>query len=227
MKATMHSCVAVVVILASGAAASAQTIASTGPFNEDPTSKMPTSSTTTFFDPLWTGFGSDPLDTAQHELFHAIGFTVNYTLFNNRVFNNAGTREFRKASDASVMAKLTATTTHVDDTAGVVRGLDQKNSIMRPDLKVGQRLQQWDADILNEAFGWNTKNIKINVTFQGTWPANLKPYVNQAVTDVQTLFGSDGSGSAFAWTVVYSVPAPSTGVMLLAGIACAGRRRRR
>ncbi len=213
--------------------AQADTIAVSYDFNEDPTSKLPVSAKTLFYELLWSS--GDPLNTAEHELFHAIGFTINYSLFAAHVqpaltppLINAGDRPFTENTDGSgdVLALLTPTTTHVDPDAGEINGRDQADSIMRPDLVNGQRLSDWEAAILNTAFDWESRNIKINVVYATPFTDAQKASITGAVTAVQTLFGSDGTGSVFTWTVSV-VPEPSSFALLGVGtILLVGMNRR-
>ena len=58
-----------------------------------------------------------------------------------------------------------------------------------------------ERDMLNDAFGWTGRNINIQVTFVGAFTADERTAVNTAATDAQTLFGSNGTGHRFDWTV--------------------------
>lgn len=222
---TSRAAAMVLVIFAGAATASAANTAETYGYKQDPTTKLPTKATTEFFLPAWTDV--DPLNTAQHELFHAVGFTSGYTKFNDHVTVEDGKRKL-KGDDGTLLALLKLDSNHVDPDAGKVRGRDQKESIMRPDQVKDQRLIQWDADLLNACYGWDKLNIKITPKYEGNaWNETRKGYVVQAIADVQKLFGSDGTGSAFEWTVIVNqAPAPGAAGLLIAGGVLATRRRR-
>jgi hypothetical protein len=188
---------------------------------------LPISATTEFFNP---GANPDLTNTAHHELLHAIGFTIAYDLFNNRVTprnDGTGRRNFRNAG-GTLLAILVPPDqgTHVDPNAGVVNGFDQSNSVMRPDQVVGQRMGNFERDILDAAFAWTGRNLRINVVFRGQWTQQQRNAINDAVNSAQRLFGSDGSGHKFTWTVI---PEPSSMMAMLMGIgftSCLIRRHR-
>jgi hypothetical protein len=204
----------------------ADTIASTGSYVEQANgARLPVSARTDFNNPLWEA--GDPLNTAEHELFHAIGFTTGYTNFRAHDFTQGGQRNFRANADGTgtILAVLMATSNHTDPNAGVVNGRDQANDIMQPDQVAGQRLAAWDAQILDAAYAWTGRNLNITPTFIGTWNASQRQYITDAIAAARTLFGSDGTGSNFAWTVSL-VPAPSGLLPLGVGLVFAARRRR-
>lgn len=218
-------------------ACQAATVAVTSDFTENG-SNLPTSASTLFNEPTWSN--GDPLDTAEHELFHAIGFTIAYTNFAAHVQApiavgnpNAGDRPFTLNTNGTggTLALLTPADdgTHVDPAAGVVNGRNQNLSIMQPSLVNGQRINAWEAQILNAAFGWDTRNIKINVVYATTFTAAQKTNITDAVTAVQNIFGSNGTGSVFTWTVsVASVPEPSSIALVgLGSVLIVGANRRR
>jgi hypothetical protein len=116
--------------------------------------------------------------------------------------------------------------THVDPNAGVVNGFNQRDSVMRPDQVVGQRMGNFERDILDAAFAWTGRNLRINVVFRGQWTQQQRNAINDAVNSAQRLFGSDGSGHKFTWTVI---PEPSSMMAMLMGIgftSCLIRRHR-
>lgn len=212
---------------------SAATVAATSNFHET-AAKLPDSASTAFYEPLWSN--GDPLNTAEHELFHAIGFTVAYTNFASHVQAaiaagnpNAGDRPFNSKTDGTgtTLALLTPASdgTHVDPGAGTVNGRNQNLSIMQPNLVNGQRLAAWEAQILNSAFAWDTLNIQIKVVYATAFTNAQKTSITGAVDAVQTLFGSNGTGTVFTWTVSV-VPEPSSYVMMtialvtIVGIQC-------
>jgi hypothetical protein len=186
---------------------------------------IPISATSQFFD---IGLNPDLVNTAQHELLHSIGFVTAYSRFSALVSDRGdgtGRRDFRDA-DGNLLAILVppALGPHVDPDAGIVRGFDQANSIMRRDQVVGQRMSFFERDILDAAFGWTGRNLRINVIFVGQWTPSQRDAVFEAVAAAQQLFNSDGTGHEFTWTVV---PEPSSLMALLVGGAALGLIRRR
>jgi hypothetical protein len=188
---------------------------------------LPISATTEFFN---LGANPDLTNTAHHELLHAIGFTTRYNRFNDRVRprnDGTGRRNFVAADDMTVLAILVPPDqgTHIDPNAEV-NGFHQRHSVMRPDQVVGQRMGNFERDILDAAFAWTGKNLRINVEFRGQWTQQQRNAINDAVNSAQRLFGSDGSGHEFKWTVI---PEPSSMMAMLMGIgftSCLIRRHR-
>jgi hypothetical protein len=188
---------------------------------------LPISATTEFFNP---GANPDLTNTAHHELLHAIGFTTVYNLFNQRVKprnDSTGRRNFVAADNRTVLAILVPPDqgTHVDPNA-VVNGFNQRDSVMRPDQVVGQRMGNFERDILDAAFAWTGRNLRITVEFRGQWTQQQRNAINDAVNSAQRLFSSDGSGHRFTWTVI---PEPSSMMAMLMGIgftSCLIRRHR-
>ena len=169
-------------------------------------SKVPTSASTKFFIPLWTsadGIG-DGTFMAHHMLLHAIGFSTKYDKFRQHVDGN---RNFRQADDASgtILAKLTRVPygEHIDPDAGTVNGFDQSASVMRPDRVTGLGLLMGgqEKSVLNAAIDWSSKNINITVKYVGLWNPKQRSYIDNAVNSAKMLFGSNGSGHGFTWTV--------------------------
>jgi hypothetical protein len=189
---------------------------------------LPISATTEFFN---LGANPDLTNTAHHELLHAIGFTTRYNLFNQRVRprnDGTGRRDFWNADDTLLLAILVPLDqgTHVDPNAGVVNGFNQRDSVMRPDQVVGQRMGNFERDILDAAFAWTGRNLRITVEFRGQWTQQQRDAINDAVNSAQRLFGSNGSGHEFKWTVI---PEPSSMMAMLMGIgftSCLIRRHR-
>lgn len=64
-------------------------LGSTCLFAANAASSVPTSARTDFMDD-WDSSGWDGLTLAEHELFHAIGFTVNYAAFAAKVYSTPG-----------------------------------------------------------------------------------------------------------------------------------------
>ncbi|HEX4962962.1 MAG TPA: hypothetical protein VF173_19170 [Thermoanaerobaculia bacterium] len=144
-------------------------------------------------------------------MLHAIGYTVEYPNFSARVRPEAANqRRFTDDGTAGGTLRMilgpAANQTHLD-TRETVGGTNQANQIMRADQVVGQRMNAFDATPLNDAFGWNGRNIDIRITFQPGFAAGERTDISNAGAAAQTLFGSNGTGHRFDWTVV-PVPAP-------------------
>lgn len=193
-------------------------------YEEQPNgNRLPTLGRTDYFN-----FGDNPdrLNTAEHELMHCIGFTTGYTNFRAHDVTQEGQRRFRANTDGTgtILAVLMADSNHVDPDAGVVNGRNQNLSIMQPNQVVNQRINAWEAAIMNAGFSWNTHNLDVRVTFVGTWPAAWQTAINDAVTNMEALFGSNSNGHRFDWHV--RLPAPGT-LAPLAGMVLIATRRRR
>lgn len=176
----------------------ADTVAETSNFATNG-SKIPTSAKTVFFDPLWTS--GDATRTAHHELLHAIGFAIIYDKFSEHVDS---TRQFRQdLGTGTVLAKLVPAGegTHIDPNGGTVNGFNQAQSVMGPERIDGQRMAGQEKSILNAGFNWSSKNIKITVIYSGTWAPSQKAHIESAIAAARTLFGSNGGGHEFKWTV--------------------------
>jgi hypothetical protein len=186
-------------IIAGVHGANADTVAETSRFAVN-AKKIPTGASTKFFVPIWTK--GDATFTAHHELLHAIGFTVTYDKFKGHVDSS---RNFLESDPASgtILAKLTPANqgTHIDPNAGTVNEYDQSKSVMRPDRVSGPRMGPQEKSVQNAALDWSSKNINITVKYVGTWNATQKSYIESAVTSAKTLFGSNGTGHEFTWTV--------------------------
>lgn len=207
-----------------GAASAAAGLAESYGYEEQPNGdRLPTLGRTDFFG--YDG-NQDRLNTAQHELMHVIGFTTGYTNFRAHDVTQDGQRRFRANTDGTgtILAVLTAVTNHVDPAAGVVNGRNQNLSIMQPNQVIGQRINAWEGQIMNAGYAWNTHNLDVRVTFVGSWPAAYQTVINQAVTDMEALFGSNSGGHRLDWFV--RLPAPGT-VAPLAGMVLIAARRRR
>lgn len=178
-----------------------------------PTNGIPASARTRFFN---APGNVDLLNTAEHELFHGIGFTTAYNNFNNRLVNRAdGDRDFFSNGNANTgLLRMTlgpnARGTHTDPTL-IVNGTNQNTDIMQPAQVEGQRLTQFDATPLNDAFGWNGRNLAVAVNFNASVRAAQRPDVISAAHATQILFGSNLSGPVFNWTVLNVPAAPVRG----------------
>lgn len=198
-KWSVSGAIVMALAIASMNVAKAQTIAETSNFAQNG-DKIPTGATTRFFVPVWTS--GDATNTAHHELLHAIGFSISYDKFKTHV---DGSRNFREAAGATgtILAKLTPANqgTHIDPGAGTVNGYDQSESVMQPNRVTGQRMGAQEKSVEDAAFDWSSKNINITVSYSGSWTATQKSHIENAVAAAKTLFGSNGSGSRFTWTV--------------------------
>jgi hypothetical protein len=186
---------------------------------------------------FYTGWDqSDPTEVAEHELLHAIGFTVNYSLFNAHVFPRLGDpdgdRNYMQNTDGTgtTLGILTAATngTHLDPnwTTAPPQSYNQANDIMQPTEVDGLRAGQQDKAILNNAFNWTgLGGISISASFAGgaTFaPADWTAITN-AITDVQALFSTAGVTPTkdFNWAVVNMAsyaPEPSGGTLAVLGL---------
>jgi hypothetical protein len=204
---------AFILIVSMGTASPAlsQAEADTSYSKEDPGTGNPTSATTTFHLPIWTT--GDTTTSAQHELLHAIGFSIGYTRFAANVdTNDDNSRDFHDnpANLSTLLAKLTPASlgTHVDPGAGIVDGFDQSQSVMQPTDVAGLRMDGQEKAVLDAAFAWSIKNINIQVIFLGNFTDDQRLVIQSAVAAATSLFGSDSSGLTFTWTV--QTDGPST-----------------
>jgi hypothetical protein len=210
----------VILTVAVSRLAGAVTTAETDSFTQNG-AQLPISARTLFYDGVWNT--SDPQNTAEHELLHAIGFTINYSLFNAHVFTQAGDRNYRQNTDGTgtILGILTASTTHLDAgrTTPAPDNYNQANDIMRPDKVDNQRAGQKDKAILNNAFNWTALGgLSITVNVSGTpFAAADMTAINAAVTDIQDLFVQGANPKAFTWTVV-NVPEPGGMTLVVLGL---------
>lgn len=181
------------------------------------------------------GNNPDPLNTAEHELFHGIGFTVNYNLFAAKLIPTpgagangvpAGSRSYSNNGAANgILMVLTpaAQGTHADPGATgaapwPATGYNQNNDLMQPNQVVGSRLNANDAAVLDNAFGWVASGIKINVVnVGGTLDAADMQIMNNAVGAVNTFYPVKAASPVFTWSVA-EVPEPATWVMMALGL---------
>ena len=152
---------------------------------------------------------ADKITTATHELFHAVGWTVNYDTFSAKIFLTPGQGTGPIPANSRVYStngtvggiKMvlipSGNGTHSDQNATgaapwPATGYNQANDIMQTNLVSGSTLTAADAAVLNDAFTWSTRGIKINLlnddpTDFAPASANLAD-INAAITAVQTLF---------------------------------------
>jgi|GEM_PF-1623405 len=181
-----------------GGDASADTVASTSDWTKN-ANGLPTSAETVFYQALW----NKSVGVAEHELLHAIAFAANaFPKFNAKIDSS---RDFwpDDTHTGTRLARLTAAAegTHINPSAGIINGFDQSKSLMRPSNVDGLKAAGQEQRMVDAPFNWSGKNIKIVVAFAGSWSAQERQAVNDAVDAVKVLLGSDGSGSAFTWTV--------------------------
>lgn len=178
--------------------------------------KLPISATTTFFTPSWTAV--DQVNTAQHELLHAIGFSRTYANFLAKIDTS---NAFRPAPAARILAKLTAASsgTHIDPAGGTVDGFDQALSVMVPVVTRGNRMRGQDKNVLDAGFAWVGKDINIKVVYATPFSAADKRIIEDAVTAAKALLGSNGTGKVFTWTVRSAAGlATATGALTATGV---------
>ena len=189
----------------------------------------------------------DPLNTAEHELFHAIGFTTAYARFGAKLIPTpgagaggipAGSRSYSnngKAGGILMTLVPAADGTHADPGATgaapwPATGYDQANDIMQPNQVVGNRLNALDAIILDDAFGWGTSGIQINIiNVGGTLDATDLKFLTDAIAAVNAFYPSKKDSPVFTWAVaeVGLVPEAGTWVTMVIGFGLAGAALRR
>ena len=189
----------------------------------------------------------DPLNTAEHELFHAIGFTIQYKRFGDKLMPTpgagaggipAGSRSYSKDGKAGgILMTLVpaADGTHADPGATgaapwPATGYDQSKDIMQPDQVVGTRLNANDAAVLDDAFGWATSGIQIDIiNVGGTLDATDLKFLTDAVAAVNVFYPVKKGSPIFTWAVaeVGLVPETTTWVTMVIGFGLAGMALRR
>jgi hypothetical protein len=189
----------------------------------------------------------DPLNTAEHELFHSIGFTRNYPRFNAKLINTpgrgangipAGSQSYSTNGMANgilmVLTPLGQGGNHADPAATgaapwPATGYNQNMDIMQPNQVVGTRLNANDAAVLNDAFGWMASGIRINVVnIGGTLDGTDLAIINNAVAAVNVFYPVRANSPVFTWSVAeVTVPEPATWATMLLGIGLAGAFIRR
>jgi hypothetical protein len=182
---------------------------------------IPISAYTDFIED-WDTSGWSGITLATHELFHAIGFTVNYANFANNV--NPG--------PPRTIGNLTLTAanlgTHVNPTVA-----GQANDIMQPGLPMNtvRTLNANDFGALNLAFGYANTGINITaINVGGTLDDTDMAIVNAAIAAVQNQYNVNGQNNRanFTWSVAEATPEPGTWVFMIGGGALfvVSRRRR-
>lgn len=185
---------------------------------------------------------ADPLNTAEHELFHAIGFSTAYAKFAGKLIPTpgagsngipAGSRSYSKDGTAGgILMTLVpaAGGAHSDpDADGMApwpaTGYDQGSDIMQPGQVVGSRLNDHDAAVLNDVFGWGKSGIHIDIvnvldTLDGADLALL----SSAAAALQAFYPNNADSPIFTWYVaeVTPGPEPATWGMMLCGFGLVG-----
>jgi hypothetical protein len=214
---------------------------------------LPVSTRTDFPDDFDTmAVNRDPLNTAEHELFHGIGFNEFYPRYAAKLINTPGrgangipgtSRSYSTSGmNNGIIMVLIGTgqaggESHSDPAATgaapwPATGYNQNMDIMQPTQVVGTRLNANDAAVLNDAFGWGATGIRINVVnLGGTLDATDLMVINNAVAAVNAFWPVQANSPVFTWSVaeVNLVPEPTTWATMLLGIGVAGaviRRRR-
>lgn len=176
----------------------------------------------------------DPLNTAEHELFHAIGFAVAYPRFDAKLIATpgagamgipAGSRSYstNKMANGILMVLVPDDGTHTDPAATgaapwPATGYNQAKDIMQPTQVKDTRLNANDAAVLNDAFGWTASGIKINiVNVGGTLDATDLAIINNAVAAVNAFYPVKMNSPVFTWSVA-EVPEPSSLFLLVGGM---------
>jgi len=189
----------------------------------------------------------DTLNTAEHELFHAIGFAAIYARFAGKLIPTpgagangipAGSRSYSTNGQANgiLMGLVPAADgTHSDpDATGAApwpaTGYDQSNDIMQPSQVVGNRLNAMDAAVLDDAFGWGTSGIRINlINIGGTLDATDLRFLTDAIAAVNAFYPAKDGSPVFTWGVaeVRLVPEATTWTTMVIGFGLAGVAMRR
>jgi hypothetical protein len=227
--------------------AGGEALASTCLFTANAASDIPMSARTDFIED-WDSIGYDGLTLAEHELFHAIGFTVKYPVFDAKIYVTpgagsggipAGSRVY--SSDGTVGGILmvlgpASDGTHSDPNATgtapwPATGYDQTDEIMQSTLAQGviRSLNGWDAAVLDDAFGYGVTGLNIGVINLGNSMSQLDMGIlNQAVHVTEDLFGPvDANSPIFTWTVAEaSEPATFPLVMISLVLMWTVSRRR-
>jgi hypothetical protein len=200
---------------------------------------IPISARTEFPDEFDTAaVNMDPLNTAEHELFHAIGFAIFYNNFDNKLIATPG----RGANGIPALSESystngmangilmvmdpTAALSHADPAATgagpwPATGYNQNMDIMQPSQVIGTRLNANDAAVLADAFGWNTTGIRINVVNVGnSLDDDDLGIINNAIAAVNAFWPVQANSPVFTWSVaeVLPVPEPSTWATMLLGM---------
>ena len=172
----------------------------------------------------------DGLTLATHELFHAIGFTVNYADFAAKLIATpgagangipAGSRSYSTNGLAGgILLTLTASNqgTHADpNTTGAApwpaTGYNQANDVMQPEQpgNAVRTLSNTDFNVLANAFGWNNTGIKFVINnIGGTLDDTDINLIANAAAAITAHYGTFANSPTFTWDVAEAVPEPAT-----------------
>lgn len=214
-------------------------LASSGDYKYDK-NNLPISGTTDFNKGKWNA--ADPLNTAEHELLHVLGFTVQSKLFKDSL---TAANEIKVGG---TVYGITDGTSHLDPKKTVKIGatnFDQSKDIMRPDKVNGQRVGDQDKMILDALYNYSgIGGLSITVNFTGAaFTAADKQAINDAAGAMQKLFPAGKTPHKIAWDAqnvvckdpqsddgacqVSAVPAPGSLTLLVTALAmgAAGLRR--
>lgn len=190
------------------------TLARTYDFNES--SGLPVSAKTDFI----CGWDStDPLQVAEHELLHAIGFTTAYSKFTANVKktpNDDGTLDFialkpdlrvfaQLLNEGTKLGHLSPSGTGQINTPSGTQTFDQSKDIMIPTLNTsGTAPGPLDKMILDSVFNWSEIGIDITVNSQD-------PSIQNAKVAITNLFGGPKENAhPFVWDVKFVASEPNT-----------------
>lgn len=204
--------------------------------------KLPISGTTDFNRGQWDRV--DPLNTAEHELMHVIGFTLQSMRFRDAV--NAS----NEIKVGGTVYGITDGTSHLDPTKMVTIGgttYDQSKDIMQPTKVPGERIGPQDQMILNAIYNYSgIDGLLITVNFTGpAFNATDRQAINDAVAAVEFLFPAGRNPHRITWDAqnavcgdpssdenpgICNVPEPDTVALFMPGLAIValvyrGRRR--
>jgi hypothetical protein len=195
----------------------------------------------------WDTLGYDGLTLATHELFHAIGFTVNYGDFAAKLGPTpgaggnpppVGSRSYSSAAGIQMVLTPANQATHADPAATgaapwPVTGYNQANDIMQPTLGQGvvRTLSARDFLVLGDAFGWNTSGITfVTINLGNSHDDVDMAIITAAEAAIMAQWNNAGNVNnrpVFTWTVAEVAPEPATWAFILGGVVLLVAVRRR
>jgi hypothetical protein len=157
---------------------------------------IPTMGTTDFNRGEWDK--TDPLNTAEHELLHVIGFTLQSKLFKDAV--NAS----NEIKVGGTVYGIIDGTSHLDPSKSVtINGTtyDQSKDLMQPNKVPNERIGPQDQMILNALYNYSgTGGILVTVNFTGpAFNATDQQAINDAVAAVNFLFPAGRAPHKVTW----------------------------